>query len=71
MVNGGRWTEDEHDRFLEGMKSYGRAWKAIANEVVKTRTPEQVRIHAQKHYQKQEKQKRLSSGKQSRKCITR
>lgn len=51
----GRWTDPEHNRFLAGMKAYGRSWKQIADNVVKTRTPEQVRIHAQKHFSKQGK----------------
>ena len=38
----GRWTEDEHERFLQGLNLYGREWKKVA-EKVQTRTPAQVR----------------------------
>jgi hypothetical protein len=29
-----RWTADEHSRFLEGLKLYGRAWAKIQGESV-------------------------------------
>jgi SHAQKYF class myb-like DNA-binding protein len=47
----GRWTSDEHDTFLEGLKKYGKEWKRIAG-AVKTRTVVQTRTHAQKYFQK-------------------
>lgn len=46
-ASGGRWTNEEHDRFLQGMSQFGRRWTKIA-EVVGTRTTIQVRSHAQK-----------------------
>ena len=40
----GRWTDEEHALFLQGLETSGRgAWKAIAEQVVKTRSAEQVR----------------------------
>lgn len=46
------WTEDEHERFLEAMAEYGeKAYVAISN-YVETRTPKQVRTHAQKFQMK-------------------
>jgi len=63
MVNGGRWTDEEHAAFLKGIKERGRSWKIVSEEYVKTRTPEQVRIHAQKHYSRQAKMKHGASGK--------
>jgi len=50
--NTGRWTTEEHARFLSGIAKYGtKHWTAIAN-VVKTRTVVQVRTHAQKFFKK-------------------
>jgi len=48
----GRWTEEEHALFLEGLKRFPyRAWKKIAT-LIETRTVVQIRTHAQKYYQK-------------------
>ncbi|OQR96951.1 hypothetical protein ACHHYP_12953 [Achlya hypogyna] len=52
----GRWTKKEHELFLEGLRRYGKSWKHIANLVV-TRTLVQIRTHAQKYLQKQNKSK--------------
>ncbi|ETW09247.1 hypothetical protein H310_01647 [Aphanomyces invadans] len=48
----GRWTKQEHELFLEGLRRYGKSWKSISNLVV-TRTLVQIRTHAQKYLQKQ------------------
>lgn len=46
------WTCEEHDRFLEAVAEYGeKAYVAISN-YVETRTPKQVRTHAQKFQMK-------------------
>eukprot|EP00521_Asterionellopsis_glacialis_P009037 CAMPEP_0195281304 /NCGR_PEP_ID=MMETSP0707-20130614/675_1 /TAXON_ID=33640 /ORGANISM="Asterionellopsis glacialis, Strain CCMP134" /LENGTH=326 /DNA_ID=CAMNT_0040340179 /DNA_START=162 /DNA_END=1142 /DNA_ORIENTATION=- len=47
--NHGRWSQEEHCRFLQGIEQYGRQWRPISL-VVRTRTPIQVRTHAQKHF---------------------
>ncbi|CBJ26084.1 conserved unknown protein [Ectocarpus siliculosus] len=41
----GEWEGDEHDRFMEGVKLYGRSWVDVAS-VVRTRTNRQVIMHA-------------------------
>jgi len=46
----GRWSKAEHQKFLEGMESFPKQWKRIA-ELIGTRTVLQVRTHAQKFFQ--------------------
>ena len=46
----GRWTHDEHTRFLRGLELFGKNWTKVT-EVVGSRTNIQVRSHAQKYYQ--------------------
>lgn len=46
----GRWTRSEHERFLAGLKRYGKEWKRVASSV-RTRTVVQTRTHAQKYFQ--------------------
>jgi len=51
ISNEGRWSKEEHDKFLEGIALYGINWKKIKT-LIRTRTSMQVRSHAQKFYQK-------------------
>ena len=48
-MHNGRWTEAEHNRFIEGLKLYGKDWRLI-EEHIGTRTCSQIRSHAQKYY---------------------
>mmetsp|Transcript_17150 Transcript_17150/g.44578 ORF Transcript_17150/g.44578 Transcript_17150/m.44578 type:complete len:406 (-) Transcript_17150:810-2027(-) len=51
VENTGRWTMEEHNMFLDGLKVHGKGWKQIA-QMIKTRTVVQIRTHAQKYFQK-------------------
>jgi SHAQKYF class myb-like DNA-binding protein len=59
-INGGKWSPEEHAIFLEGNQSHdpaiekhGCEWKIIADKVG-SRTPSQVRSHAQKFFNKRQ-----------------
>ena len=47
----GRWTKEEHIKFLKGIIKYGNDWKMV-EKIVKTRTSSQSRSHAQKFFLK-------------------
>lgn len=51
MESTGRWTKQEHNKFLQGIEKYGKEWKKVA-AFVRTRTVMQTRTHAQKFYEK-------------------
>eukprot|EP00831_Metopus_contortus_P003009 TRINITY_DN11122_c0_g2_i6.p1 TRINITY_DN11122_c0_g2~~TRINITY_DN11122_c0_g2_i6.p1 ORF type:complete len:264 (+),score=29.34 TRINITY_DN11122_c0_g2_i6:168-959(+) len=50
-VRDGRWTAEEHKKFLVCLRQYGRCWKKIQT-IIGTRTATQVRSHAQKYFAK-------------------
>ena len=52
--NRGRWTEEEHKKFLKGIIEYGNNWKMVA-KLIKTRSSSQARSHAQKYFLKVKK----------------
>ncbi|KDO19002.1 hypothetical protein SPRG_15751 [Saprolegnia parasitica CBS 223.65] len=53
-LRGGRWTSEEHERFLQGFRLHGHKWKRV-QMVVRSRTVTQVRTHAQKYLLKLQK----------------
>eukprot|EP00978_Attheya_sp_CCMP212_P043332 scaffold280792_cov42-Attheya_sp.AAC.2 len=59
----GRWTAEEHQAFLEGLKIHGREWKKVA-QGIPTRNSAQIRSHAQKYFAKltREQDETASSG---------
>ena len=56
----GRWTPEEHRKFVEAYQSIGRDWKRI-QEAVGTRTLQQVRSHGQKYFLKLRRQRHAVS----------
>ena len=52
----GRWTLKEHIQFLQAISEYGIKWDKI-KPLIPSRTPEQIRSHAQKFCNKLKKYK--------------
>jgi SHAQKYF class myb-like DNA-binding protein len=52
-IKEGHWTDEEHELFLQAVRVHGRSWKKLS-EILKTRTNEQIRTHAQKYFAKLE-----------------
>lgn len=50
----GCWSSKEHELFLEAMKLFGKNWQKVS-VFVGTRTSKQTRAHAQKFFEKIEK----------------
>lgn len=46
---------EEHENFVRGLEAHGRDWQTIAERFVPTRTPTQIRTHAQKYEKKLER----------------
>lgn len=54
IYNTGRWTRQEHFKFLEALKLFGKEWQKVQQHVF-SRTSTQARSHAQKFFGKLEK----------------
>ena len=50
-INNGRWTEEEKNRFIQGITLYGINWKKVKT-LIPTRSDIQIRSHAQKYFHK-------------------
>ena len=51
LFHTGRWTEEEHQKFIDGILKYGNEWKKV-QQIIKTRSSTQARSHAQKFFLK-------------------
>ena len=47
--NNGRWSDEEHKKFIEGILEHGNEWKKV-QKIIKTRSSTQARSHAQKFF---------------------
>eukprot|EP01017_Pseudomicrothorax_dubius_P039354 TRINITY_DN6013_c0_g1_i7.p1 TRINITY_DN6013_c0_g1~~TRINITY_DN6013_c0_g1_i7.p1 ORF type:complete len:189 (+),score=45.33 TRINITY_DN6013_c0_g1_i7:38-604(+) len=62
----GRWTKSEHMKFLEGLKTYGKNWKKV-EDFVGSRSGAQIRSHAQKFFNRLEKEYHITGYKKDSK----
>ncbi len=58
-LNTGRWTAEEHERFLHGIRTHGKYWRMV-EPIVATRTVLQCRTHGQKYFAKLRKEEGAS-----------
>ena len=54
--NNGRWSKEEHKRFITALEKFGKNWKKV-EAFVASRSGTQVRSHAQKYFLKAESNK--------------
>lgn len=63
IYNDGRWSVEEKKLFEEAFEEYGPKWSNLA-KVIKTRTNEQIRSHAQKRFTREAREKREKTERQ-------
>lgn len=59
--NSGRWTQEEHKKFIDGILEYGNEWKKVQS-LIKTRSSTQARSHAQKFFLRIKKNLNITEG---------
>lgn len=70
--NTGRWTYEEHKKFIDAILKYGNNWKMV-QKFISTRSSAQARSHAQKFFMKIKRsnilEKDFDYNKNSIKCL--
>jgi len=61
LLKEGRWTLEEHIKFIKAIDNFGINWKKIA-KIIPTRTANQIRSHSQKFFKKLKKCKDATLG---------
>ena len=51
----GRWSQLEHKNFVDSLRKYGKDWKKV-EDCIKTRSGAQIRSHAQKFFNRIQKE---------------
>lgn len=59
-INNGKWTDEEHNKFVEACLKHGSNWVKIIKEI-KTRSLSQIRSHAHKYLISMSSQLNISS----------
>ena len=49
VYQSGRWSQEEHQKFIEGILKYGNEWRKV-QKIIKSRSSTQARSHAQKFF---------------------
>lgn len=52
----GKWSPTEHSKFIEAVEFFGSCWVKVS-EHIGTRSPAQIRSHAQKYFRKKRHEK--------------
>ena len=69
IYNTGRWSEEEHLKFIDGILEYGNEWKKVQN-LIGTRSSTQARSHAQKFFLRLKKNFNLDNNNELSECYS-
>ena len=69
IYNTGRWSEEEHLKFINGILEYGNEWKKVQN-LIGTRSSTQARSHAQKFFLRLKKNFNLDNNNELSECYS-
>ena len=69
IYNTGRWSKEEHLKFINGILEYGNEWKKVQN-LIGTRSSTQARSHAQKFFLRLKKNFNLDNNNDLSECYS-